>query len=370
MQSLWRFLSYNNAVPIAITILISGAGATFAATNPEVVYDSSETVVAVDNTYIASKDLSSYSPQLQILNVTEDAETYYVAYRLSTIDIVDHVWQDVVREDVLKVSKGVLGQYGDLGLYATEQFKQIVDRQLAYLREVQNIEKQNISTKVIATAYSGLVGRLLDETTETLPGYVPVVTPPVEVIAPYVPEPPIETPGEVAGVTDPVSPTTTPPVNESPQQPSDTNAPTIQILGENPVRIEVGGSAYTDLGVVVTDNSDSSPTLKKFVDGTLTSGSVTITTEAPKEVRIRYEATDANNNTAITERLVIVYAPTTNPQPQTPASTTPTTTPAESEPTPDPEPEPTTPEPQPEPEPAPATEEPPADPAPETPVEE
>lgn len=367
MQSLWRFLSYNNAVPIALTILLSGAGATFAATNPETIYDTEQTVVAVDNSYIATKDLNSYTPRLEILGVTEDAETYYVAYRLSSIDIVDSVWQDVTRDDVLSVAKGVLGEYGDLGLYATEQFKQIVDRQSAYLREVQDIEKRAISTKIVATAYSGLVGRFLDDTTESLPGYVPVVTPPVEVVLVMQADPPTETPGEVAGVNDPVPPVQEPTPTEPPPTPSNTsNPPTIQILGDNPVRIVVGGT-YTDLGVVVTDDSDASPTLRKFVNGSLTSGPITIDTSAAKEVRIRYEATDSDTNTATAERIVNVVDPTpTNPPPQTPpASTTPaTTTPAA--PAPDPEPEPTpvvTPDPEseptPEPESTPAPEEPP-----------
>lgn len=339
-----RFLSYNNAVPVALTILISGAGATFAATNPDSVYSSTQTVLTADNTYIANKNLAAYTPHIEITGVTEDADNYYVAYRLTTIDIVDAVWQDVVREEVLTVAKGVLGEYGDLGLYSTEQFKQIVDRQLVYLREVQEIERRAVTQKTIATAYSGLVGGMLDDTTEELPGYVPVVEPPV-VVSEFA-----NIPGsQVAGAAAPEQ-SSQPPLQNFQSPPTlNASAPVIQVLGPNPQHIPLN-STFADLGVVVTDDSNVIPDLQVYVDGNVfEQRPVTLSTSNTGEHVIRYEATDGDGNVSSAERRVVVYdpsAPTPTPQPD------PAPEPAASSTEPEPQPEP---EPEPEPEPADAT---------------
>ena len=75
----------------------------------------------------------------------------------------------------MTVAKGaIVGR--DLGLYVTEQLKQVIDHEIAYLTEVQDIERKQVSQKVVAVAYSGLVGAFLDDRTEVLPGYTPVVS--------------------------------------------------------------------------------------------------------------------------------------------------------------------------------------------------
>lgn len=348
MQGFWKFLSYNNAVPIAITVLISGAGATFAATNPETIYDTTETVVAVDNTYLANKDLASYTPRIEITGVTEDTENYYVAYRLATIDVVDAVWQDVTKDAILTVAKAVLGEYGDLGVYATEQFKQVVDRQLAYLKEVQEIERRQLSQKVIATSYSGLVGRFLDDSTEVLPGYVPVVTaPPVVLASENTSGDSNQNSGTVAGAST---------------QTQNSSAPWIQILGDNPMRIPIGVS-FADLGVVTADDSGYIPIVQKFVDGVeVKTDLVSVDTSTSSAHIIRYVATDTDGNTTTAERLIIVG----NPPPESIPTVAPSPTTPRPQPKPAPEPvEEPTPQPeQSEPEPTPEI------PTPETPAPE
>ena len=67
MQRFLHFLSYNNAVPIAVSVVILGAGGAFAATDPQAIYSAQQRVVAVDNTYIANKDLSSFTPRVEIV---------------------------------------------------------------------------------------------------------------------------------------------------------------------------------------------------------------------------------------------------------------------------------------------------------------
>ncbi|GIW68499.1 MAG: hypothetical protein KatS3mg099_447 [Candidatus Parcubacteria bacterium] len=87
----------------------------------------------------------------------------------------------------------------------------------------------------------------------------------------------------------------------------DTTAPTITILGNNPARIPVG-TAYTDLGALVTDDTSPNIGYTIFVDGREVQA-VTIDTSAPGEHTVRYEATDQAGNTATAERTVIVYDP-------------------------------------------------------------
>ena len=57
MTNFLHFIQYHNAIPLAVTILVMGAGATFAATDPQAIYSQTQHVVAIDNTYIVGKDL-------------------------------------------------------------------------------------------------------------------------------------------------------------------------------------------------------------------------------------------------------------------------------------------------------------------------
>lgn len=172
MNRLLNFLQYHNAVPVALGILVLGAGATFAATNPQAMYSQTQTPVSVDNTYIANKELSSYTPRAQIVQITEDADNYYVDYDFLTIDVQEYVWRDVSRRITLTVAKSALSG-GNLAAYVTEQIKQNLDHEIDRLRESQTIARRSVSQKTVATTYGGLIGAFLDETTETLPGYVP-----------------------------------------------------------------------------------------------------------------------------------------------------------------------------------------------------
>jgi hypothetical protein len=172
----WKFLQYNNAVPVALAILILGSGSAFAATDPAAVYSAQKQVISIDNTYIAEKNLSSYSPQAQITAVSEDTENYYVAYDFTTIDLVDSIWRDTTKQLTLKVSKAALGN-NDLGLYVAGQLNDNVAAELVRLKNTQEIEKKTVSQKVVATVYGGLIGKMLNSSTETLPGYTPVIAP-------------------------------------------------------------------------------------------------------------------------------------------------------------------------------------------------
>jgi hypothetical protein len=323
MQGFLRFLTYNNAVPIALAILVLGAGSTFAAVDPDAIYSSDQQVVSVDNSYIVNKDLASYSPQARIISVTEDTDNYYIAYQFYTIDLENGAWRDVVKDKTMSVSKGFLGAYRDLGLYVTEQLKQNVDAELARLQATQDIEKKNVTQKVVATTYGGLIGKMLDTTTETLPGYVPVVAPP---------PPANDSQTASAGAS-----------SGSASAPQASAAQIgLQLLGNNPAVIPLRTS-YSDLGAVLIDPLHQNVGIHVFQNGVEVSAP-TVDTSTTSVAAIEYRATDHNGTTVVVRRIVLiggaadpggevtsagntepsvpVSAPASTPQQQTPSATT------------------------------------------------
>lgn len=302
-MSWWRFLKYNNAVPIIISLVLLSFGTTLAA-SPEIregvadsLYATDTKVISIDNTYIANKDLTNYTPRVIIRSVSEDQDFYYVQYDFTTIDIKDSVWQDVTKEETIRVQKPAL-EGKDLGLYVTRELAQRVDSELTRLRETQTFERAQVSQKVIATEYSGLIGKFIDDSTETIPGYTPVVQ---EVVPVY-----SDTPSPASSDTPATPEVGTPPASGS----GDQQPPVIQILGANPARLELR-SSYIDLGVVITDNSNVEYGYKVYTDGVLVT-EPTIDTSVAGVHTIVYKTEDASGNRAEATRTVIVG----NPQPE------------------------------------------------------
>ena len=334
MKGFVRFLAYHNAVPISISMVLLTSGAAFAA-SPEVrsevsnaVLSTDTQVIAMDNTYIANKDLSSYTPRVLITGVTEDADSYYVAYRLTTIDVREHVWQDVVVGDTMKVDKALLGASRDLGEYATAQLGQTIDHEASKLREVQQIERRQVTQKTVSIVYGGLVGKFMDDTTEVLPGYTPVIVPPPpEVIA----RSNAQAEGQaaaaaVAEVSPPSANDTLPPATipvPAPPQVNVSGGPQIQILGNNPARITVKTS-YIDLGVIALDAAGVNLGVRVFVNDSEKS-SVQLDTYTVGTWHIRYETIDGAGRMATAERIVEVYDPYAPVTASEIASTTPPT---------------------------------------------
>jgi hypothetical protein len=290
------------------------------AASPDVrdaVYNSTSEVVAVDNTYLVGMNLDSFSPVVQISAVTEDETHYYVSYTLNTIDVVDGVWRDTVKTRTMNVDKAFLGDRIDLGLYVTKQLAEVVDFEVAYLKEAQSLEKKNVSTKVIATAYGGLVGQMLDTHTEVLPGYTPVVVPPPEIMSTESNSQVASVSGATAAVAaaDPLAPT----INTSSES-GDMTAPVLTVMGNNPARLQKG-SSYVDLGVVVTDNVQPNITVHYFLDDREVS-SINIDTSTGGTYTIRYEATDPSGNTGRAQRIVEVIDPSASTQVSPEAATT------------------------------------------------
>lgn len=292
MRNFFNFLQYHNAVPIALGILILGGGGAFAATDPQAIYSQTQKIVSVDNSYLVNKDLGAYSPQVRINTVTEDADNYYVDYTLKTIDVQTYAWQDVVKEETMTVSKIDLGQYRDLGVYVTQQLRQIVDREKQRLAETQDIEKRKVTPAVVATIYGGLVGQFLDDTTETLPGYTPVVTAPSQSIAGS-----FSGPAEAAAAAG-ASEGSTGAAGGSGVQVG------LQVLGNNPAHIALGDS-YVDLGVALIDPLQTNVGVHTFLDGVETV-SPSIDTSTTTSYTIEYRVTDLLGNSILARRIVLV----------------------------------------------------------------
>lgn len=180
LKGIIHFVKYHNFFTIAVMIIFMGAGVSFAA-SPELrqgVFAQEEIARSVDNSYVVSADFDSYDMGLKIQSVTEDDDTYYIGYTYNSVTVKDYVWQPIPTDDSMKVSKKELSGR-DLGLYVAGQLGQMIDQQIAYLKEVQEKERENgVTQKIVATEYSGLVGQFLSTDEKTFDGYMPVVTSP------------------------------------------------------------------------------------------------------------------------------------------------------------------------------------------------
>lgn len=217
-QKIINFIKYHNAFAIIFMIIFVGFSLSLAA-SPEFrenFISSEETVRSVDNSGIIAADLENFDFGLQIKTVTEDAKNYYITYTYKTYAIQDYIWQEVEKEKILTVSKEALSNR-DLGLYIAEELGEVIDYELAYLKEVQKSEKENGLTQKIATIqYAGLIGRFLSPKEKVFPGYEPVVSPPEIIIQPEPsqPEPPQST-LQAELQFEPVAPSSDEPLQEA-----------------------------------------------------------------------------------------------------------------------------------------------------------
>lgn len=271
-------------------MVLLGSGTALAARYPEAVYQERTEVVSIDNTYLVAKDLDAYSPTVRITAVGEDDVSYRVSYELSTIALLNHAWRDVTEVRALKVYKADLRGYRDLGGYVTEELEQIIDHELAVLKKTQEFERRQMSEAVVTTEHAGLVGMLMDDSTETLPRYTP---PEVEEDATAAERSP-ENGDEAAAVVA-----------------ADVRGriPVIEVLGETPYRVAIG-ETYRDLGARATDPEDGALAVDVWLDGAL-ADRIAIGTALSGEYQVLYRAVDSDGNHAEAVRQVVVYDPKT-----------------------------------------------------------
>lgn len=176
MRKIINFIKYNNAFTIIFALVLFSTGATFAneKVRDTVVGQTIITKKGIDNTQIISANLDNFNMGLRIKSVKEDGEFYYVSFDYNAIDAKDNVWQIVKKEKNVNVLKTRLGDM-DLGLYLAEELKQLTDREFAYMKEVQSIEKNKGAQKQTeSTEYTGLKGLVFNNETKEIIGYEPV----------------------------------------------------------------------------------------------------------------------------------------------------------------------------------------------------
>ncbi len=184
-----HFIKYHNAFTICFMLVFIGFSISFAA-SPDFrknFISSQETVRSVDNTMVINANLDDFAFSLKIQSVKEDEKNYYIAYTFQTLAVKDYIWQKAEKETTLTVSKEAL-RGKDLGLYVAEELGEVIDYEISYLKEVQQLEKEKgLTQKIVATQYVGLIGSFLDPEEKIFEGYQPVV---------QAPEPPAEPPAE------------------------------------------------------------------------------------------------------------------------------------------------------------------------------
>jgi len=171
-----NFIKYNNGFVIILGLIFaSAAGALANETSREAIVGKTiVTRIGMDNARIISADLENFEMGLKIKSVKEDGEFYYVNFDYNAIDAKDGIWQTVKKEKNINVSKIRLGDM-DLGLYLAEELKQLTEREMAYMKEVQGIEKNKGAQKQVESVeYTGLKGLVFNDETKEIAGYNPV----------------------------------------------------------------------------------------------------------------------------------------------------------------------------------------------------
>jgi len=192
-QKIIQFIKYHNAFTIGLALAFVFSGAIFAsdAAREATIGKAVVEQQGIDNSAILAADVDNFDFGMTIIGVSEDTQNYYVDYVYQSLAIRDNVWQTLSRQATLTVSKSALTDR-DLGLYVAEELGEIVDCERAYLKEVQELEDKKGQTQIVqTTTYTGLIGLTLDLKNKILPGYEPVVKPPVAEIVqePIVQEP-------------------------------------------------------------------------------------------------------------------------------------------------------------------------------------
>lgn len=176
MRKIINFIKYNNAFTIIIALIFFSAGGALA---NEKVRDTviGQTIITkngTDNTQIISANLDNFDMGLRIKSVKEDDKFYYVDFDYKTIDAIDGIWKEIIKEKNMYVSKASLRDM-DLGVYLAEELSQLTAKEMAYMKEVQSIEKNKGEQKQTESVeYTGLKGLVFNNETKELAGYKPV----------------------------------------------------------------------------------------------------------------------------------------------------------------------------------------------------
>lgn len=180
MRSLLDFIKYNNAVPLILAVLLLGTGVVFAA-NPavrEALFPTDAGPLtpppAARTEVLLATDLEAFDMAFRVDAVVEAGQSYRIGYSYRTLEVAADAWQVVPKAKNMDIPKDLLGKR-DLGLYAAEQIGQVMDREIAYLSEVQARARKPDPRGAASGEYAGLVGKTLDAEDKRFEAYKPVV---------------------------------------------------------------------------------------------------------------------------------------------------------------------------------------------------
>src|SRR3989344_5348309 len=126
----------------------------------------------IDNTALLAADLDSFNMDFTIIGIVEDEDSYTITYSYVDLDAVSGVWQYVEREGGRRINKPFRR---DLGLYLAGELSEEASARLRELRTELQKARETGETKIVeVTEYSGLLGKVLDISTNVFSGYEPV----------------------------------------------------------------------------------------------------------------------------------------------------------------------------------------------------
>ena len=179
MHQIINFIKYNNAIPIALAVIILGTGAAFAASPAfrEAVLAPAPSVAQpivpatpTDASRLLALNLEEYDIAIRIDKLSETATAYLADYSYGTYDVVAGAWQATRKAKHMDIPKALLGKRS-LADYLSEQLGQVKARELAYLGEAQEAAAGEADAKQGSKKYASLVGKEL-KTGDGTPSYV------------------------------------------------------------------------------------------------------------------------------------------------------------------------------------------------------
>lgn len=164
MRKILDFIKYNNAFPLIVSVVLLCTGAAFAS-SPELrqaVFAPADTGAPIlpkktDTKQLVAEDMKHFDLGLRIDAITEDVEAYHAVYAYQTLAVAGGAWQPVRKTGKMDIPKKLLGKR-DLGTYLAEQIGQVIDREVAYLREAQAAVRV-AAAPAASSRYAGLVGQ-------------------------------------------------------------------------------------------------------------------------------------------------------------------------------------------------------------------
>jgi len=286
MKKLISFLSYHNAVPAALIVMVLGASGAFAASQGVLPLSPNASLPSigvsppesVDASALLDSDLDAFDFRPTVTGVVETDTLYTVSYSIETLAPEGSKWATLSKTGEFSVGKNALGD-GGLNGYVVGKLRDIENGERLYLARAQTAEKALAEARQPrpASAFSALVGLALDQIV------VPIVAKPAPEPQPQTPPlQPIPTPAETVATAPTPEPaaTSTPTAASTPVIPEPAPVATTTPVATSTVSSDM---ATTDATSTTTPKTDITPTAIDLNSTTATSTADTASTTASSQ---------------------------------------------------------------------------------------